>query len=253
MGMLFASCSEFLEQENPNKIVASEYFQTENDVARAVNSIYRSIRSNSCLGETSTLYAEERSDNMGRTDNQSSAGEPFQFTDFSLLATNTYLKSHWTALYVTVSYANFVLEYIDDVKFDDENVRKAYKAEAKFLRALVYFHLVRKWGDVPLVTAYLSTPEELAAQTFREKKEKVYEQIVTDLTESLDAGTLPDIQPAAGKGRTCKAAINALLGQVYLTMAVTLTDNRAANLESARRYLTDAYNMRTFGELRECP
>jgi hypothetical protein len=252
--ILFYACSDFLDQENPNKITASEYFQNENDVLRAVNGIYRSIRDNYCLGEGSTSYTEERSDNISTQDNQSSSGEPFQFGDFSLLSTNTYLKTHWTRMFAAIANANFLLAYVDDVKFSDENIRKQYKAEAKFLRALVYFHIVRKWGDVPLSVAHLTSPAEVSQHTFREKKEKVYEQIVTDLVESLDAGNLPDIQPASGKGRTCKAAINALLGQVYLTMAVTLDDNqRQRHLESAKKYLTDAYNMRPFDELKDIP
>jgi hypothetical protein len=253
-GLLSISCSDFLEQENPNKIMASEYFRNENDVLRAVNGIYRSIRDNYCLGEGSTAYTEERSDNISTQDNQSSSGEPFQFGDFSLLSTNTYLKTHWTRMFTAIANANFVLTYIDDVKFSDENLHKQYKAEAKFLRAMVYFHVVRKWGDVPLSTAHLTSPGEVSQHTFREKKEKVYEQILQDLTEALDAGDLPDIQPASGKGRTCKAAINALLGQVYLTMAATLNDGQRQNhLEQAKKYLTDAYNMRTFGELKEIP
>jgi hypothetical protein len=252
-GLMFASCSDFLNQDNPNKIVASNYFQTENDVLRAVNGAYRAIRSNYCLGEGSTAYTEARSDNMGTQDNQSSAGEPFQFGDFSLLPTNTYLKRHWSDMFTVVSHCNFVLTYIDDVPFADENLRKAYKAETKFLRALMYFHLVRKWGDVPLVTAAFSSPEEVTQRTFREAKEKVYEQIVADLTEALDAGNLPEIQPAAGKGRTCRAAINALLGQVYLTMATASADNRNARLESAKKHLLDSYAARTFAELKEIP
>jgi hypothetical protein len=249
-----SSCSDFLDQKDPNKITASEYFQTENDVLRAVNGVYRSIRDNYCLGEGSTSYTEERSDNISTQDNQSNAGEPFQFGDFSLLPSNTYLKTHWTRMFTAIANANFVLAYIDDVHFADENLRKQYKAEAKFLRALVYFHVVRKWGDAPLSTTHLNSPEEVTEKTFRQKKEKVYEQIVNDLVESLDAGSLPDLQPASGKGRTCKAAINALLGQVYLTMATTLDDGRRlSNLESAKKYLTDAYNMRSFGELQEIP
>lgn len=253
-GFFFNSCNDFLDQKDPNKITASEYFQNENDVLRAVNGVYRSIRDNYCLGEGSTAYTEERSDNISTQDNQSSAGEPFQFGDYSLLPTNTYLKTHWTRMFTAIANANFVLTYIDDVKFSDENLRKQYKAEAKFLRALVYFHVVRKWGDVPLSVTHLTSSDEVAQYTFREKKEKVYEQIIKDLTESLDAGSLPDLQPVSGKGRTCKAAINALLGQVYLTMATTLDDGQRQNyLGSAKKHLTDAYNMRTFGKLNEIP
>ncbi|MDR1096815.1 MAG: RagB/SusD family nutrient uptake outer membrane protein [Tannerella sp.] len=253
-GFFFVSCNDFLDQKDPNKITASEYFQNENDVLRAVNGIYRSIRDNYCLGEGSTAYTEERSDNTGTQDNQSSSGEPFQFGDYSLLPANTYLKTHWTRMFAAIANANFVLTYIDGVKFPDENVYKQYRAEAKFLRALVYFHVVRKWGDAPLSVTHLTSSAEVAQHTFREKKEIIYEQIVKDLTEALDAGSLPDLQPASGKGRTCRAAINALLGQVYLTMAVTLDGSRRrSDLEAARKYLTEAYSMRTFGELKEIP
>jgi hypothetical protein len=235
------SCSDFLDQENPNKIAVSSYFKNENDVLRAVNGIYQSLRSNYLLGEGSLAYTEERSDNMGRLDNQSSAGEPFQFTDFSLLPSNTYLKNHWTAHFEAISRANFTLSGIETVNFENEDTRAIYRSEALFIRALIYFHLVRKWGDVPLVTSYLSTTDQINANTFREKKEVVYEQIVKDLTDALNS-KLPDIQPTAGKGRASKAAINGLLGQVYLTMFRTLkTGNEQTYLNNAQKYLLDAY------------
>ncbi len=249
---LISSCSDYLVQENPNKVAASSFFQTTNDVDRAVNGIYLALRSNSCMGEGSFLYTEERSDNMGRLDNQSNAGEPFQFTDFSLLPSNTYLKTHWAAIYIPITRANYVLTYIDNVVFTNNDQKENYKAEAKFVRALVYAQIVRKWGDVPLVTEYLTTEADINSNTFREKKETVYQQIITDLKDAL-ASTLPNIQPEAKKGHACKAAVNVLLGEVYLTMAATITDNRQSNLENARTYLTAAYNMRKFGSLSEIP
>lgn len=251
--LCFSSCEDFLTQENPNKIATGSYFQTENDAERALNGAYLALRSDNCLGEGSTMFTEERSDNMGRLDNQSSSGEPFQFTDFSLLPSNTYLKNHWTAMFTAVTRSNFLLTYIDNVEFEDEATRTNYKAEAKFIRALVYFHLVRKWGDVPLVTSYLTTTDDINANTFREKKETVYAQITKDLEEALNS-TLPDLQPESGKGRTCKAAISGLLGQVYLTMATTLSDgNKNSYLQQAKSYLDRCYGMRKFGALSEIP
>lgn len=249
----FSSCSDFLNQENPNKIAAESYFQTENDAERALNGAYLALRSNNCLGEGSTFLSEERSDNMGRLDNQSSSGEPFQFTDFSLLPSNTYLKNHWTAMFAAITRSNFVISYIDNVTFKNEETKVNYKAEAKFIRALIYFHLVRKWGDVPLVTSYLTTIKEINEHTFREKKETVYSQIVKDLEEALNS-TLPNIQPESGKGHTCKAAISGLLGQVYLTMSTTLADgNKSSHLQNAKKYLEMCYEMRGFGSLNEIP
>ncbi|MVT08036.1 RagB/SusD family nutrient uptake outer membrane protein [Chitinophaga tropicalis] len=252
--MGLSSCSKnFLNQTDPNAITVGDYFATENDVLLAVNGVYQSLRSENCIGENSGLFTEERSDNTGRNDNQSNSGEPFQFGDFSILPSNTYLSRHWLALYETVSRANTVLSNIDKVTFNNEDTRAGYKAEVKFLRALIYFHLVRKWGDVPLVTKQLSTTADISANTFRTKDTAVYSQIIADLQDVL-ASPLPNFQTGANIGRISKAAGNALLGQVYLTMATTIDDGkRDEHLAQANTYLSACYNMRNFGQLKEIP
>lgn len=66
MGVLtLPSCTDFLTENDPNHIVAENFFSTENDVERAVNGAYMALRSGSCMGEGSTAYTEERSDNAG--------------------------------------------------------------------------------------------------------------------------------------------------------------------------------------------
>jgi hypothetical protein len=249
-----SSCKkDFLEQSDPNAIGLNVNFKSPNDVLLAVNGIYQSLRSGNNIGETSGLWTDERSDDTGTNDNQSNAGEPFQFNDFSILPSNTYLKSHWVSLYGTITRANVVLSNIDQVTFPDKNLKLQYSAEAKFLRALIYFHLVRLWGDVPLVTKQLSSTE-VGAFTFREKQETVYAQIVADLKDVVNNNPLPNLQTGANIGRVSKAAANALLGQVYLTMATNLDQaNRASNLANAKTYLMNAYNMRTFGALSDIP
>lgn len=251
---IFHSCKkEFLEKNDPNSVSAGQFFNTENDVALAVNGVYQSLRSSNTIGENSGLFTDERSDDGGRNDNQSNAGEPFQFNDFSLLPSNTYLKNHWLALYETIARCNHVLSNVDEIRFSNNDLKEQYKAEVKFIRALIYFHLVRKWGDVPLVTTQLTTAGEVDAHTFREKKEKVYKQIVADLKDAVNS-PLPDLQPAANRGRVSKVAANVILGQVYLTMATTLDQaNRVENLNNAKNYLTEAFNKRPFGELKEIP
>jgi hypothetical protein len=250
-----ASCkkNEFLEQKDPNAIELATSFRTPDDILSAVNGIYQSLRNSNNIGENSGLWTDERSDDTGRNDNQSNAGEPFQFGDFSILPSNTYLKSHWVSMYTTISRANVVLSNIDQVTFTDQAIKQQYVAEAKFLRAVAYFHMVRVWGDVPLVTKQLVTPEDVAANTFREKQATIYALIVADLKDALNSN-LPNLQTGAGIGRTSKAAINATLGQVYLTMATTQDQaNRQSNLNDAKTYLLAVYNMRTFGALSSIP
>lgn len=246
------SCKkDFLNESDPNAITVDASYKTPNDVLLAVNGIYQSLRSGNNVGESSDLWTDQRSDDTGTQDNQSNAGEPFQFGNFSILPSNTYLKSHWVSLYGTVTRANMVLSHIDAVPFPDNSVKLQYIAEAKFLRAFTYFELVRLWGDVPLVTQQLSYAE-LPAATFREKQAVVYQQIVADLMDVINNSPLPNLQ--ASTGRTSKAAANFLLGQVYLTMATTQDQaNRTTNLTNAKTYLMNAYNMRTFGTLNSIP
>lgn len=249
---LGACKKDFLTQTDPNAITVNNYFKTENDILLAVNGAYQSLRSSNTMGENSALFTDERSDDTGRNDNQSNAGEPFQFNDFSLLASNSYLKSHWLALHQSITRCNVILSNIDKVTFTTPDNKLKYTAEAKFIRALMYFELVRKWGAVPLVTEQLTKIEEVTAHTFRTPELEVYNQIVADLKDALNSN-LPNLQSATGIGHTSKAAINAYLGKVYLTMATTLDANKAVNLQNANTYLLAAYNMRSFGTLSEIP
>jgi hypothetical protein len=251
--ILTSSCNDLLEQTDPNAVTVDDYFKTENDIQLAVNGIYQSLRSSDAVGENSGLYTDERSDDTGTNDNQSNSGEPFQFNNFALLASNTWLKNHWVALYQSITRCNVVLSNIDKITFADANSKAKFTAEAKFVRAFIYFQLVRKWGDVPLVTKQLVSTDEITAFTARVKEEQVYEQIVADLKDVV-AAPLENLQTGANAGKVSKAAGNALLGQVYLTMATTLDQaNKAVNLNNAKTYLEAAYGMKSFGSLKDIP
>ncbi len=251
---ILSSCQKsFLEQVSPNAISVAQNFQTEGDVALAVYGTYQSLRSSNCVGEGAQTWTDDRSDDVNTTDNQSNNGEPFQFTAFSLVPSNTYLYSHWTALYTPISRANQVLSVIDNIKFASDSTKTLYKAEMKFVRAFMYFNLVREFGDVPVVTNTQSSADQVAAYTFRVTRDKVYAQIVQDLKDAI-ASNLPVVQTAANKGRVSLQAANGLLGQVYLTMGATLdASTAAANFANAKTYLTACYNQRTFNNLSDVP
>ncbi len=255
MGLMTLGCSKsFLEQHDPNAIPTKDFFQTENDVLLALNGAYEALRSGSGVGEGSTLYNEERSDNAGRNDNQSNAGEPFQFNDFSLLPSNTYIKTHWFALYSIITRANFVIDGADKVTYASEATRNNYIAEAKFIRAFIYFNLVMKWGDVPLTLHPITSAARANEQNFRVKKSIVYDSIVADLKYGAENSTLPNSRIASEKGRVSRAAINGFLGKVYLTMALTLdAGKRNEYLAQARKYLDACYAMKSFNTLSDIP
>jgi starch-binding outer membrane protein, SusD/RagB family len=95
----------------------------------------------------------------------------------------------------------------------EEALKGQYVAEARFIRALGYFHLVRLWGPVPLRTEPVVDLNSLAAP--RAPIERVYTLIVEDL-QSAEAN-LPDRYGASDIGRATKWAAKTLLADVYLT------------------------------------
>ena len=249
----FTSCSKsFVEQTNPNAASVDNAYKTEADITSGLYGVYQALRSGNCVGEGAQLWTDDRADDVNTTDNQSNNGEPFQFTAFSLVPSNSYLQSHWSALYVPISRANLILSVIDKISFASNDTKTQYIAELKFIRAYMYFNLVKEFGDVPLVTERLTLPEQATALTFREKREKVYAQIVADLKDVVGSN-LPVVQPAAGKGRVSLQAANGLLGQVYLTMATNLDANKAENLNNAKTYLLACYNQKAFNTLSDIP
>lgn len=251
---VLGSCKKtFLQQYDPDSIAITNYFRSENDVLLSVNGCYALLRSSNTIGEGSDLWTDQRSDDTGTNDNQSNAGEPFQFNNFSLIPTNSYLYTHWLAMYNVIANCNVVLSNIDKVSFANPATKQTYKAEAETIRALIYFHLVREWGDVPLVTTQLTTTVQVTANTFRTPQATVYSQIVADLKDAVNS-PLPATQSVGTIGRLSLAAVNTLLGQVYLTMATTQDPaNQTTNLNNALTYLTNAYNAKTFTNLASIP
>ncbi len=254
--VVISSCNKsFLEQTNPNSVSVDNGYQTEADVATGVNGVYQALRSSNCVGEGAQLWTDDRADDINTTDNQSNNGEPFQFTAFSLVPSNSYLQSHWTALYTPISRANVILSVINNnkISFALDATKNQYIAEMKFIRAYMYYNLVREFGAVPVVTDRLSTTDQAAALTYRVSRDSVYAQIVADLKDVLSS-SLPVTQTVANKGRVSLQAANALLGQVYLTMYTNLGGtNAAANLNNALTYLLASYNQKTFVNLSDIP
>jgi len=92
---------------------------------------------------------------------------------------NSLVSSLWSGCYGTIALANLIIDRSAVVSYD-ETRKKRYVAEARFLRGLMYFNLVRVFGNVPLVVREIVDPQT-SFDYGREPVDKVYEQILSDL------------------------------------------------------------------------
>ena len=124
------------------------------------------------------------------------------------------LRDTWRNYYQVISRANELLMKIEPIDVVVVRNKERHKAEAKFLRALAYFDLVRIFGDVPMITTPLTVEESY--KTGRQKVDQIYEEVIIKDLIAAEAA-LPASYSGIDVGRASKGAAKALLGKVYLT------------------------------------
>jgi hypothetical protein len=137
---------------------------------------------------------------------------------------STYVQQSWQALYSAVYDTNYYIEMINRKmsEFNENDQKKAqiYLAEAHAIRGLLYFELVRWFGNVPLVTSTSESSKK--AEEFKQADPvKVYEQIETDLKYAVEVlpYTTEDNIRGNNSFRMSKGAALGILAKVYATWA----------------------------------
>ncbi len=124
---------------------------------------------------------------------------------------NAIFANFWQNNYNGIYRTNSVLDNIDNPEDYTGNQRQQFEGEAKFMRALYYFDLVRAFGGVPEITSRVSVDESM--ETPRATEEQIYNLIINDLEDAIDLLPLPG---NTLQGRANEAAATALLGKVYI-------------------------------------
>ncbi|OZI09753.1 RagB/SusD family nutrient uptake outer membrane protein [Siphonobacter sp. BAB-5385] len=208
------ACQQALDV-NPHSFTSGDkYYSTEDQVLKAVNGAYGQLQGL----YTGDLYAmaEMRSDNTTYQFNESDRGvqQREEIDEFLINSSNNYVQNVWAALYKGVMQSNVILSRIDAVPFKDESLKAQYVGEAKFLRAVHYFYLVRLFGSVPLITKEIAGPEQ-AFTAEKASVDNIYQQIISDVQDAVNQ--LPQTYTGQNVGRATKGAAHTLLGHVYLT------------------------------------
>lgn len=209
-----SSCKKFLEEDPKSNVTVANYYQTEGDAISAVNSIYGYLNSTS-TGSTAGVYHSTfwvtqglASDEM--LNNQLAAPQYDQLATFTYTPQNSALEEVWAMHYKTITIANIAINRIPAISMNAA-LKSRLVGEAKFLRGLMYFNLVRMFGEIPLIVE-----ENAPLMPSVASVEAIYTQIVSDLTDA--ASSLPlSYAVKNGRGRATQGAANAILAKVYLT------------------------------------
>lgn len=217
IGLLSTACKKsFIDLTDPTRIVTGDYYKDSASLSTAVIAAYSSLQE--VYGKANTNrgifpFAEVASDNSLSIVDGTGIGE---FEYFTITSSNAVVQSMWTYSYRCIARCNVVLGRIDAVPMNAV-VKERWKSEAKFIRALAYFNMVRIWGGVPLVTKEIEQISE-AYVYGRATAAEIYAQIEKDLTEAAADVNLPAKYPSANDlGRVTKTAVKGLLAKVYLT------------------------------------
>lgn len=147
---------------------------------------------------------------------------------------NQFLGAMYSRIYFQVGLANEFLRETTDEKLAARGVSDAlkaqihqYRAEARFLRALSYWHGIDLFGNIPLVKEDFplgTTPPQQATRA------EVYAFVVQDLND------LRGDLPPAGQGeygRADQGAVDMLLGKLYLNGQVYAGEDHYADARAA--------------------
>ncbi len=210
------ACDDFLEEVPKSSISPANFYKTQDDALAAVNAAYSALQPDGYYGRywiTSSVHAGDG--DYTRLGTGSDRADIILMRDAAMLTSDRYNIQIWNAIWKAVNNANAVLDNVPDIDMD-ETLKARIIGEAKFLRALNYFNMVRRWGGVPIVLHETSTSVLADLQIPKNSAEQVYAQIEQDLTDAI--GTLPNLGTYTGNkiGRASKEAAQGLLAKVQL-------------------------------------
>lgn len=229
--LLHIGCQDnFLEIDPKTSTPVDSFFQNEEDAVAAINAAYASLQNRSMYSELYPKTVSGAADDfaMDNTDD-------LELQSYSWDANLRTIDNAWQSCYEGIFRANQVLQNVPDIDMDQET-RDRILGEARFLRALYYWHLMALFGEVPLVTeANASDPTQ--AELPKSSSDEIISFMTGDLQMAADL--LPATYDEGNIGRATEGAAKALLGKVHLYSASPLFGGNTEGYAMASDVLAD--------------
>ncbi|WP_080902901.1 RagB/SusD family nutrient uptake outer membrane protein [Parabacteroides sp. Marseille-P3160] len=207
-GVLSLNSCYDLDTAPYEQISSSTFWKTEEHAKQAIMGVYRQAKQQYVFG---TAFMFDNMGDIGIGYDAQSYQEAFlgSYNDRSVIVVN-----HWKMTYDGVQRANTVIRNVATMTISEE-VKTQVIAEAKFMRALYYFHLLDFFGGVPLYDESVDLNADFNnLLNLRSSEDDVRAFILKDLDAAIQG--LPVSWSTDNYGRATKGAAYALRGKVYL-------------------------------------
>lgn len=211
IGTLF-SCTN-LEEEPIGLLAPESMFKTTRDVETAIMGAYAGMATEAYYGRKLPLTLQLMGD-MSSIGNLGTPSRRQEVNNFTSGPTSGMVSSFWPKSYEIISAANAAIDGADRVEGNEADIN-SLRAEARFVRAFAYYHLVRLFGEVPYIDAFVRDPSAVN-EIGKSSVTEIYAGIIADFDYAKQY--LPDIQPNGTRVRPSKATAGAYLASVYLTL-----------------------------------
>lgn len=216
--LLSSAACDFLDETAYNKVTVGNFYTTKEGITNGVNGLYSTLRG---------MYIQEYLIYMceGPSDLWIGHQGHEQWYNWTIDATNADVRSFWYHCYKSVNQCNAVIESLENNDFPglEKSMKERFLAEALFIRAHYFYHLVQQFGDIPMPLKPTASAETAAYKT---KADEVWKQIIADL--EFAANMLPETYAASESGHVTKYAAMHHLARVYITLKRNNDDLRNA-------------------------
>lgn len=216
-GFFLTSCDDLLKEKVYDFYDESDFYKNNDELELAVNGAYEVLSDKMTYGHF--MLVTDCDTDLSHIKGSGIAHNARDIGHYNVYAEHTWIEMAWGLYYTGIDRVNRILDNRKKVILSGEAEKKVFNrliAEAKVLRGLCYFDLIRMWGDVPLKLKASSLGDDFMIA--RTEREKVYEQIVIDMEEAIPYLPWHD-EMGTYSGRMSKGAALGLLARIYLFRA----------------------------------
>lgn len=251
LGMLsMVSCSDFLDKQSPSELNTETVYNSTYYTSLRVNKIYGGLEDDRTYAQDFAIVMGlntdcELIDALDATSVHSTANYR-GVMNYNVGPGFTNLDKVWTNMYKVIEDANLCIEGIRTSPLltsgstSEQNTMKRYLGEALTLRAMVYFDLVRTFGDIPLKLE--STKSDLSnAYMPKNDRDEILDTLMNNLDEAIEYLPWADKVTGYTTEHATKGYAHGLLAQIAMTRAGYVIREKAKDGYETASYSDPTY------------